>query len=293
MHDQTDLSSMIEQEYKGMSKGQRHIADFITGNYDKAAFMTASKLGESVSVSESTVVRFANSLGYDGYPELQKALQEMIRSRLTSIQRMEMTGELNDREILSKVLKSDIENIRLTLNEIDEDIFENVVSKILSARRVYIMGIRSSASLANLLAYYLDFLLDNVRLLNTVVNDPFEQLIHIGEKDVFVGISFPRYSNRTIDAMKFAKSRNAGCIAITDSALSPLAQEAHLCLSAHSNMASFVDSLVAPFSVVNALIVAVSQKNKDTVADSFSALEKIWNEQNVYARKEIPPCKLL
>lgn len=293
MAELTDLSGIIEREYQNMSKGQKHIADFITNNYDKAAFMTASRLGENVGVSESTVVRFANSLGYDGYPELQKALQEMVRSRLTSIQRMELTGEWNDREILSKVLKSDMENIRLTLSEIDENTFEEAVNSILSARRVYIMGIRSSASLAALLAYYLDFMLDNVRLLNTSVNDPYEQLIHIDERDVLIGISFPRYSNRTVDAMKFAKCKNARCIAITDSSLSPLAQEAHLSLVAHSNMASFVDSLVAPFSVANALIVAISQKNKNNVARSFSALEQIWNEHNVYVRKEIPPCKSL
>jgi len=291
MLEQSDLIALIANNYKGMSKGQRHIADFITNNYDKAAFMTANKLGESVGVSESTVVRFANSLGFDGYPLLQKALQDMIRSRLTSVQRIELTGELSDRQILAKVLKSDIDNIRMTLSIIDPSDFEQVVASIFSAKRVYIMGIRSASPLAQLLGYYLDFMLNNVRIIQSGINDTYEQLIHLSADDVFIGISFPRYSNRTIDAMKFAASRNAKCIAITDSSASPLSENAQLNLYARSDMNSFVDSLVAPFSVVNALIVAISQKHKESVSESFSELEKIWNENNVYARKENTQCK--
>ncbi|MBR3751378.1 MAG: MurR/RpiR family transcriptional regulator [Clostridia bacterium] len=279
----TELTEKIEEKYKKMSKGHKRIADYITQNYDKAAFMTANKLGNKVGVSESTVVRFADSLGYDGYPHLQRAIQDVIRNKLTTVQLIEMTGELSDQEVLSKVLKSDMENIRNTLAEIDPQVFDEVVSSILKADKVYIMGMRSAAPLAQFMGYYMDFMMRNVCTVNSGISDVFEQLIHISDKDVFIGISFPRYSNRTIDGMRFASSRGAKCIAITDGTASPLCQLSDVALCAKSNMTSFVDSLVAPVSVVNALIVAIGLKRKDEMRLSFGELEKIWIEHNVYA----------
>ena len=281
--ERTELTAKIEEKYKKMSKGHKRIADYISQNYDKAAFMTANKLGNKVGVSESTVVRFADSLGYDGYPQLQRAIQDVIRNKLTTVQLIEMTGELSEQEVLSKVLKSDMDNIRNTLAEIDPAVFDEVVSAILSADKVYIMGMRSAAPLSQFMGYYLDFMMRNVRTVNSGISDVFEQLIHITDKDVFIGISFPRYSNRTIDGMRFAASRGAKCIAITDSSTSPLCQLSDLALCAKSNMTSFVDSLVAPVSVANALIVAIGIKMKEEMRLSFGELEKIWVEHNVYA----------
>lgn len=281
--ERTELTAKIEEKYKKMSKGHKRIADYISQNYDKAAFMTANKLGNKVGVSESTVVRFADSLGYDGYPQLQRAIQDVIRNKLTTVQLIEMTGELSEQEVLSKVLKSDMDNIRNTLAEIDPTVFDEVVSAILAADKVYIMGMRSAAPLSQFMGYYLDFMMRNVRTVNSGISDVFEQLIHITEKDVFIGISFPRYSNRTIDGMRFAASRGAKCIAITDSNTSPLCQLSDLALCAKSNMTSFVDSLVAPVSVANALIVAIGIKMKEEMRLSFGELEKIWVEHNVYA----------
>ncbi len=281
--ERTELTAKIEENYKKMSKGHKRIADYISQNYDKAAFMTANKLGNKVGVSESTVVRFADTLGYDGYPQLQRAIQDVIRNKLTTVQLIEMTGELSEQEVLSKVLKSDMDNIRNTLAEIDPQVFDQVVSAILNADKVYIMGMRSAAPLSQFMGYYLDFMMRNVRTVNSGISDVFEQLIHITDKDVFIGISFPRYSNRTIDGMRFAASRGAKCIAITDSNASPLCQLSDHALCAKSNMTSFVDSLVAPVSVANALIVAIGIKMKEEMRLSFGELEKIWVEHNVYA----------
>lgn len=248
--------------------------------------MTASRLGSSVGVSESTVVRFADSLGYDGYPELQRELQEMLRSRLTGVQRMELTGELPNTKLFEKVLKTDIENIRVTLNEIDRQAFERTVSALIGAKRVYIMGIRSAGTIANLLGYYLDFILDNVRTVNGSPNDTIEQIIHIGEGDVFVGISFPRYSRRTVEAMKFARAHGAQCIGITDSAFSPLLELSDINMEIRCDTVSFVDSLVAPLSVVNALLAAISQKKKEALSLNLKEMENIWNQNDFYAGKK-------
>ncbi|MBS6476130.1 MAG: MurR/RpiR family transcriptional regulator, partial [Clostridiales bacterium] len=250
---------------------------------DKAAFMTANRLGERAGVSESTVVRFADSLGYDGYPQLQKAIQEMIRNKLTTVQMIEMSAEMKEDEVLGKVLKADMENIRETLSEISPTVFEQAVSAVLGANKVYIMGMRSAAPLSQFLGYYFDFMLNSVRTVNSGISDVFEQIIHIGKGDCFIGISFPRYSNRTLEAMRFAKSRGAVCLAVTDSAASPLADHADIVLTARSDMASLVDSLCAPFSLVNALIVAIALRKKDSISSSFSELEKIWGEHNIYA----------
>ena len=278
-----DLLARIEEKYPRMSKGYKRIAGYIVQNYDKAAFMTANRLGERAGVSESTVVRFADSLGYGGYPQLQKAIQEMIRNKLTTVQMIEMSADLKEDEVLSKVMKADMENIRATLAEISPAVFDAAVNAVLNAEDVYVMGMRSAAPLSQFLGYYLDFMLSGVRIVNSGISDVFEQIIHLQENDCFIGISFPRYSNRTLEAMRFAKSRGAKCVAITDSAASPLAEYADIILPARSDMASLVDSLCAPFSLVNALIVAVAIRQKDSVSKSLSELEKIWGEHNIYA----------
>ncbi|MGI6706851.1 MAG: MurR/RpiR family transcriptional regulator [Clostridia bacterium] len=286
MDQKQDLMHLINANYKRMSKGQKLIAEYILNSYDKAAFMTASKLGSKVGVSESTVVRFANALGYDGYPHLQKALQELIRNRLTTVQRIEMTSDLNQSMVLSTVLKADMNNIRLTIDEMNNDVFEAAVESILNARQVYVLGLRSAAPLAQFLGYYLNFILDNVRIVTSGVSDVFEQLMRINQEDILIGISFPRYSSRTIEAMSFTKTKGAKSIAITDSMLSPLVNHSDLCLTARSDMASFVDSLVAPLSLINALIVAIGIRKRDDVSEYFSKLEKIWDEYKVYLGKD-------
>jgi len=272
-----------------LSKGQKLIANFITNHYDKAAFMTAAKLGEAVGVSESTVVRFAIELGYDGYPKMQKVLQEMIKSKLTAVQRIEVSSSrINEYNILKSVLQSDMEKIKITMEEINNDVFNAVVECILNARKIYILGVRSSAPLASFLGFYFNLIFDNVRLVHTTsVSEMFEQIIRASEGDVVIGISFPRYSKRTTKAMQFVKSQGAKVIAITDSMDSPLAGSADHCLCARSDMASFVDSLVAPLSVINALIVALGMRRKESVYNIFEKLEKIWDEYQVYEKYDI------
>lgn len=286
MENAQELIQRLNHSGKKLSKSHRRIAECIVSHYDKAAFMTASRLGEYVGVSESTVVRFASALGYDGYPQLQRALQELIRHRLTASQRFEMTSDMDQSQVLSKVLKADMQNIRSTIDELDESVFENVVQSLLQARNIYVLGQRSSAPLAQFFAHYLDFVFSNVRLVTSGVSDIFEQIARIGEDDVLVGISFPRYSSRTVDAMQYAKSRGAQLVAITDGPLSPLHAVSDLCLTAKSDMASFVDSMVAPLSLINALIVALSQCKRQQVAAYFEQMENIWDEYNVYLGKE-------
>ena len=248
--------------------------------------MTAAKLGEEVGVSESTVVRFANEIGFDGYPKLQKVLKELIKSKLTSVQRMEVSSNrISEDNILKSVLQADMEKIKLTLEELDINTFNEVVESILNAKRIYILGVRSSAPLASFLGFYFNLIFDNVRLVHTTsVSEMFEQIIHASEEDVIIGISFPRYSKRTISALKFGKNRGATVISITDSKESPLAQYSNHSLIARSDMASFVDSLVAPLSVINALIVAIGMRRKQQVYDTFENLEKIWEEYQVYEK---------
>ncbi len=281
-----DLIHKINDSYPKMSKGQKLISEYILNNYDKAAFMTALKLGDKVNVSESTVVRYAMTLGYEGYPELQKAIQEMVRNKLTTIQRMEMTSELSKPMVLRSVMKADMNNIRATIDEINTDIFEEIIDEIYAAKRIYIMGVRSSAPLAEFLGYYLNYILDNVRIVTSGINDIIEQVVHIKEDDILICISFPRYSRKILEAMKFASGKKAKIIAITDSLLSPLAEYAKHSLVAHSDIASFVDSLVAPFSVVNALIVAIGLRKKEEVAEHFMELEHIWEDYEVYVDRE-------
>jgi len=281
-----DLMRMIQMKFPRLSKGQKLIAEYILKHYDKSAFMTAAKLGNSVGVSESTVVRFANQLGYDGYPELQKALQELIKNKLTTAQRIELSNDfMSHNNVLKGVLKSDIDNIRTTLEKINYDAFENAVNSILKAKKIYIVGLRSSAALADFLGFYLNLILDNVKIVSYGMSDIFEQMLTLSEEDCLIGIGFPRYAMRTVEVLTFAKSRNADVIAITDSVLSPLATRADHTLIAESNMASFVDSLVAPLSVINSLIISVGLKEKNKISKTFNDLETVWQQYQVYSYK--------
>lgn len=283
-----DILTLIQENMKTFSKGQKRIAAFILSSYDKAAFMTASKLGQTTNVSESTVVRFAAELGYDGYPDMQKALQKMIRNRLTSVQRIEMANDQIGREgVVASVLRADIARIRTTLEELDQASFDRAVDAILNARNIYILGVRSSSAISRFLAFYFNLIFDNVREIDAnTISEVFEQVLRVGEGDVVIGVSFPRYSSRTVKAMQYAQDRGATVVAVTDSENSPVAVHADITLTAKSDMASFVDSLVAPLSLVNALIVAVSQKRSQQVADTFRQLEKIWEEYDVYEKIE-------
>lgn len=284
-----DLTSRINECYGSLSKGQKILATYITDNYDKAVFLTAAKMGQVVGVSESTVVRFATHLGYKGYPEFQKALEEMVRNKLNSIQHMEVTyGRISQSHILETVLQSDQEKIKDTLEHIDEHAFELAVDTIIKAKHIYIVGIRSCAPLAAFMAFYFNLMFENVTLLQTNnSSELFEQMVRISKDDVIIGISFPRYSMRTLKAMEFANNRNAKVITLTDSVHSPMNLYSSCNLIARSDMASIVDSLVAPLSVINALIVALCMKKQGEVAKTLETLEDIWNEYQVYENDEI------
>ena len=291
MNNSNELINRINDRYSSMSKGQKLLSTYITDNYDKAVFLTAEKLGKVVGVSESTVVRFATHLGYRGYPEFQKALEELVRNKLNSIQRMEVTyGRISQSKILDTVLQSDAEKIKSTLEQIDQNAFEAALDIILNAKHIYIVGIRSCASLASFMAFYFNLMFDNVHLLHTSSSSElFEQMVRISEEDVIIGISFPRYSMRTLKAMEFANNRNAKVITLTDSVHSPMNLYSSCNLIAKSDMASIVDSLVAPLSVINALIVALCMRKQSEVAETLETLEDIWDEYQVYSRDELEP----
>ena len=278
----------IENNMSSFSKGQKRIAGYILENYDKAAFMTASKLGKLVGVSESTVVRFASELGYDGYPSMQRALQEMIRSRLTSTQRIQAAGDLLDREdLLGAVLQSDIDKLREIVGEADRAEFDNVVERIMRARHIYILGVRSSSFVAGYLNFYMHLLCENVTLVQSnAAGEIFEQLFRIGPEDVMIAISFPRYSKVTMNTVKFAQDRGAIIIAITDNELSPVYQMSDAALLAPCEMISFVDSMVAPLSLINALLVALAHRMGTDVSTTFAELEDIWNEYGVFGKMD-------
>ncbi|MBO5294443.1 MAG: MurR/RpiR family transcriptional regulator [Clostridia bacterium] len=282
-----DLLKIIEESMPSFSKGQKLIADYILKHYEKAAYLTASKMGALVGVSESTVVRFAIELGFSGYPEFQHSLQEIIRNRLTSFQRIEVTNNLiGDGNVLDKVLLSDAEKIRRTMEEIDHSSFEEAIDRIISANRIYIIGVRSSSSLAGFLNFNLRMVFDNVKFVQTTSgSEMFEQIMRIGEGDVMIAISFPRYSKRIINAVEYARSKNADVVALTDSKMSPIAAYASQLLIAQSDMASFVDSLVAPLSIINAMIVAVSRKKQDVLTERLRVLEEVWEKYDVYDTK--------
>lgn len=280
-----DLLIRIREKYNKLSKGQKLIASYVMNNYDKVAFMTASKLGDKVGVSESTVVRFANALDYKGYPELQKELQELIKTKLTTVQRLELSTSYGDEGFFKKVMQADVDNIMKTISEIDTESFNEVVKNILEAKNVYVFGLRSSTVIVQYFSFYLNFMLDNVRIVPSGINDIFDQLINIDEGDVLIGITFPRYSKKTVEVMEFAKSKGAAIIGITDSQFSPIAEISDITLTAKSNMTSFIDSLVAPISLINALIVALSMQEKDKVTDTLKSLENTWEKYDIYINK--------
>lgn len=281
-----DLLNRIQLRYKKMSKGQKAIANYIQENYDKVAFMTASHLGQTVGVSESTVVRFANMLDYDGYPKLQKALQESIKTKLTTVQRFEMSKDLDSEEnIIKRVMNSDMDNIRKTIDELDSNLIRSAVSTLKSARKVYILGMRSSKILAEYFAFYLNFVMDDVHLIPSGANDPFDELINLNEEDVLVVFSFPRYSTRTFEVVQFAKQQGATIIGITDSLMSPLVPHVKLALTAKYSMTTFIDSLVAPMSLLNSLIIALTVGERDKLKTKFDLLEDIWKRNNIYSQR--------
>ena len=272
-----------------MSKGQRRIADYIATEYDKAAFMTAAKMGKTVDVSESTVVRFAVSLGFEGYPEMQKAMQEMVLNRLTSVQRLEVANDrIGDHDVLSAVLQSDMDKLRRTEETLDREAFQKAVDAIVDARRVFILGVRSTAPLAQFLGYYLRYLSDSVHIVTASgAGAMFEQIVGVNADDAVIAFSFPRYSSTTVKGAQYCRSAGATVIGITDSMISPLAENCDHVLLAKSDMLSLVDSLVAPLSLVNALIVGVSQRREKELARRLGALESIWEAYNVYEKRAV------
>ena len=284
----TDILSILEKNAPTFSKGQRLIARFITQNYDKAAFLTANKLGKTVGVSESTVVRFAVDLGYDGYPSMQRAMQEMVRNRLTSVQRIEVTNDrLGNQDVVSMVIQSDIEKLRQTDETVNRKEFGAAVRAILEAKRVYILGVRSVAPLANFLGYYLNYMFNNVHVITASgTGEMFEKIVGVNSEDVVIGFSFPRYSSSTVKAAEYCRSTGANVIAITDSLDSPLASCSDHVICAKSDMVSLVDSLTAPLSVINALIVAVASQREKELHQTFDALERIWDQYHVYEKRE-------
>lgn len=283
-----DILALLQEKEPTFSKGQKRIARYITEDYDKAAFMTANRLGKTVGVSESTVVRFAVDLGFDGYPEMQKAMQEMVLNRLTAVQRIEVaSNRIGDQDVVSMVLHSDMEKLRQTGEVLSREEFSAAVNAILKAKRVYILGVRSTAPLANFLGYYMNYMFNNVHVVSgfgTV--EMFEKIVGITSEDVLITFSFPRYSSSTTKGAKYCRSTGATVIGITDSRLSPLGVNSDHVLIAKSDMVSLVDSLVAPLSIVNALIVAIAAKRENELSQTFANLERIWDEYDVYAKNE-------
>lgn len=282
-----DILLILEEKAPTFSKGQRKIAAYITQSYDKAAFLTASKLGKTVGVSESTVVRFAVELGYDGYPEMQKAMQEMVMNRLTSVQRIGIANDrIGNQDVLSSVLQADADKIRQTSETISRESFRLSVEAILRARRIYIIGVRSASALANFTAYYLNYMFDNVHVITASgAGEMFENLVGVTNEDVVLAFSFPRYSTATLKAAQYCRSIGATVIGLTNSGVSPLAQSCELVLTAKSDMLSLVDSLVAPLSVVNALLVSLAAAREQELKQSFDTLERVWEEYNVYEKR--------
>lgn len=285
---ENDILSIIERESPGFSKGQRRIAKYILDNYDKAAFMTAGRLGKTVGVSESTVVRFASELGYDGYPEMRRVLQDVVRNKLTSVQRIEVANEQNkERNIINSVMTADAERIQTTMEQINREDFDRAVNSILNGKHVYIIGTRSSASLALFFGYYLRLMMENVHIVqDTAASEIIEQLFRVGTGDVVIGISFPRYSSRTLAAVKYAKSKGATIVCITDSEVSPLASVADVNLFAKSDMISFIDSLVAPMCLLNTLLAEVGYRSRENISETFRRLEDVWSEYAMFLTDE-------
>ena len=279
---------MLPERLPKLSKGHKKIAEYSLGHYDKAAFMTASKLGNIVGVSESTVVRFATELGFEGYPEMQKALKEFTSNKLTTVQRMSvMNDQMAGEDVLNRVLNFDIEQIRKTMEETDKESFYTTVDALADAKNIYVIGARSASVLARFIVFYFNIMFDNVKIIHTTsTSEMFEQILNIGDGDIMIGVSFPRYSKHTVKAFRYAHENGAKVIAITDSKASPLAQYADHLLLAHSDMASFADSLVAPLSLINALMVAIGIRRRDEISATFAHLEKVWEEYEVYEKND-------
>lgn len=282
-----DISSRISEIYPRLSKSQRRIAATVINSCDKAAYMTAAKLGQLVGVSESTVVRFAIELGFDGYPDFQRAVQELVRASLTPNQRIEVTNlRIGDKDALDKVMNADIAKIKYTLENLDREAFAASVSAILNAKHIYIIGVRSSSALASFLHFNLSMILDNVKLVTpTSSSEVFEQILDIDANDVMIAISFPRYSTKVINAVKYARAQGTEVIALTDSRSAPISNHATHILTAQSDMASFVDSLAAPLSVINAMLVDVTRQMEQKVKERFDRLERVWDEYDVYTKR--------
>mgnify|MGYP002447473963 CR=1 FL=1 len=283
-----DILSNIQNDIHAFSKGQKKIASYILSNYDKAAFMTASRLGKTVDVSESTVVRFAVELGYDGYPEMQKALQELIRGKLTSIQRIQVSrDQMSGADILGSVMQRDMNSIHNVIEQLDRDAFSRAVDKLLGAEHIYILGVRSSSFLAGYLNFYLHLIFKNVTLVqSSAAGEIYEQLVHIGPGDVLVSISFPRYSKMAIHAVEFACQRGGDVVAVTDSPMSPMYKMASASLLASSDMISFVDSMAAPLSLLNALILAVGQQRRDDLSATLAEMEQVWSKYSIFGKED-------
>lgn len=281
-----DLLQQIEHELPSMSKGHKLLAGYVLENYDKASYMTALKLGKAIGVSESTVVRFAYSLGFDGYPKFQKALKQLVQSKLTSLQRLKIAqNEMENSNVVETILKEDIANIKNTLEQMDINLFNKAVESILNAEKIYIIGVRSCEALSAFLIHYLAYLLPDSLCVMPTHADTLEYIIRINPRDCFIGISFPRYSTKTLDAMKFARERGAKTIAITDTQMSPLAKEADYAIFAKSNITALADSLVAPLSVINALVAAISLHRQDEAKEYFETLEEVWGTSKIYSKK--------
>lgn len=282
-----NLINNIQSNFSKLSKGQKIIGEFIINNYDKAAFMTAANLGSTLNVSESTVVRFANTLGYSGYKELQKELQEVIKNKLTTVQRMSLAEGIEDDNNISRVMESDIENIKKTVNELDKESIHKSVQLVTNAKNIYVIGLRSSSFLAGYFCFYLNFLFSNVRLITSGANDIFERLVKIGKDDVVIALTFPRYSKKTVEALSYLNEKGCKIISITDSLISPVANKSDITLIARSDMVSFVDSLVAPMSLINAFLISLSSEMKKDINLYFEELEKIWKTYNIYEQNNV------
>ena len=290
--DSQEIIRRLNLRGRALSKGHRRIAAFIAERSEKAAFMTAVTLGQSCGVSESTVVRFATAMGYAGYPELQAALQELVRQHLTASERFDIASEIKENDVLRTVLKNDMRNIRMTTEDLSEKDFTHAVELLLAARRIYVMGLRSAAPLATFLGHYLRLIFDEVVMVQNTIGEVFDEVERITAADVMVGISFPRYSTRTVDCMRIAQENGARVIGVTDGAMSPLSAVADVCLYAHTDMASFVDSLAAPLSLLNALIVALSLRRREALTARLKRLETLWNAHGVYVdRGEASPAE--